>query len=60
MRRVMGCVARVWVVYRVNTAASRMRFVAESDLKLSHGYCPCLVAAMDGAQPEEVDLGPWS
>jgi quinolinate synthase len=52
--RVMGCVARVWLASRVDAAAGRMRFAADSDSELSRGYCACLVAAMDGARPEEV------
>ncbi|KAL6644140.1 hypothetical protein ACP70R_018906 [Stipagrostis hirtigluma subsp. patula] len=51
--RVMGCVARVWLVARCD-AAGRMRFAADSDSELSRGYCACLVAALDGARPEEV------
>ncbi|KAL6854298.1 hypothetical protein ACP4OV_019201 [Aristida adscensionis] len=51
--RVTGCVARVWLVARCD-AAGRMRFAADSDSELSRGYCACLVAALDGARPEEV------
>ncbi|CAL4907079.1 unnamed protein product [Urochloa decumbens] len=51
--RVMGCVARVWLASRLD-AAGRMRFAADSDSELSRGYCACLVAALDGAAPEEV------
>ncbi|KAK3139695.1 hypothetical protein QOZ80_5AG0388140 [Eleusine coracana subsp. coracana] len=50
--RVMGCVARVWLASRVEDG--RMRFAADSDSDLSRGYCACLVAAMQGATPEEV------
>lgn len=53
--RVMGCVARVWLVARCNAATGwRMRFAADSDSDLSRGYCACLVAALDGAKPEDV------
>jgi hypothetical protein len=31
-----------------------MRFAADSDSDLSRGYCACLVAALDGAKPEDV------
>ncbi|KAK3136493.1 hypothetical protein QOZ80_5BG0436540 [Eleusine coracana subsp. coracana] len=61
--RVMGCVARVWLASRVEDG--RMRFAADSDSDLSRGYCACLVAAMEGATPEEVlavdpdDLAPF-
>jgi quinolinate synthase len=51
----MGCVARVWLVARCNAATGwRMRFAADSDSDLSRGYCACLVAALDGAKPEDV------
>ncbi|TVT97954.1 hypothetical protein EJB05_56780, partial [Eragrostis curvula] len=57
--RVMGCVAQVWLASRYDAAAGRMRFAADSDADLSRGYCACLVAAMDGARPEEVlDVDP--
>ncbi|CAN6360718.1 unnamed protein product [Urochloa humidicola] len=52
--RVMGCVARVWLASRLDAAGGRMRFAADSDSELSRGYCACLVAALDGAAPEEV------
>ena len=53
--RVMGCVARVWLVARCNAATGwRMWFAADSDSDLSRGYCACLVAALDGAEPEDV------
>ncbi|KAL6623154.1 hypothetical protein ACP70R_033033 [Stipagrostis hirtigluma subsp. patula] len=51
--RVMGCVARVWLASRCD-GDGRMRFAADSDSELSRGYCACLVAALDGAPPEEV------
>ncbi|XP_062201891.1 quinolinate synthase, chloroplastic-like [Phragmites australis] len=51
--RVMGCVARVWLVARCD-GAGRMRFAADSDSELSRGYCACLVSALDGARPEDV------
>lgn len=31
-----------------------MRFAADSDSELSRGYCACLIAALDGATPEDV------
>jgi quinolinate synthase len=53
--RVMGCVARVWLVARCNASTGwRMWFSADSDSDLSRGYCACLVAALDGAKPEDV------
>lgn len=53
--RVMGCVARVWLVARCNAATGwRMQLAADSDSDLSRGYCACLVAALDGAKPEDV------
>ncbi|WVZ89943.1 hypothetical protein U9M48_036288, partial [Paspalum notatum var. saurae] len=54
--RVMGCVARVWIVARCDpaTTGERMWFAADSDSELSRGYCAFLVAALDGSTPEEV------
>ena len=51
--RVMGCVTRVWLAARCD-GGGRMRFAADSDSELSRGYCTFLVAAFDGAMPEEV------
>ena len=51
--RVMGCVTRVWLAARCD-GGGRMRFAADSDSELSRGYCAFLVAALDGATPEEV------
>lgn len=51
--RVMGCVARVWLAARCD-GGGRMWFAADSDSELSRGYCACLVAALDGATPEDV------
>jgi sulfur transfer protein SufE len=31
-----------------------VHFAADSDSELSHGYCASLVAALNGATPEEV------
>jgi hypothetical protein len=56
---VMGCVAWVRVESRVDVAFSWMRFMTESDSELSCGCCACLIAAMDGARPEEIDLDRW-
>jgi quinolinate synthase len=49
----MGCVARVWLAAR-RDGGGRLRFAADSDSELSRGYCACLVAALNGATPEEV------
>ncbi|KAK8949093.1 hypothetical protein KSP39_PZI005351 [Platanthera zijinensis] len=51
--RVTGCTAQVWLSARID-AAGRMRFAADSDSEITRGFCACLLAAVDGANPEDV------
>ncbi|KAM6594872.1 hypothetical protein CsatA_002575 [Cannabis sativa] len=51
--RVMGCTAQVWLAASLDKEV-RMRFAADSDSKITGGFCYCLVSILDGAAPEEV------
>ncbi|KAK8958713.1 hypothetical protein KSP40_PGU022291 [Platanthera guangdongensis] len=51
--RVTGCTAQVWLSARIDVFG-RMRFAADSDSEITRGFCACLLAAVDGAFPEDV------
>ncbi|KAH9322177.1 hypothetical protein KI387_016816, partial [Taxus chinensis] len=53
LNRVMGCTAQVWLIAKLGSDG-RMYFGADSDSKITRGFCSCLISCLNGSLPEEV------
>ncbi|KAH9317552.1 hypothetical protein KI387_019321 [Taxus chinensis] len=53
LNRVMGCTAQVWLIAKLGSDG-RMYFGADSDSKITRGFCSCLISCLNGSFPEEV------